>query len=245
MSTIALCSGKGAPGTTFCAINVASALRRSGADVLLLDLDPAGGDIAAYLGLDTRRGLYPLLRMDAGVPEPAALLAESEERAGVRVVCGFPETSALSRNVDLLGASVKRAGEDRSVVCDLGRVTDAGARIAARADLVVVVVRPDLVSVLGAERAVRGLVSEGVARDRICALVSGVERRRPADVSEVRTALDLEVIGSVSLHRPSARKSLLSQMPVAKGPLMRAFDVLAATVRQPRTHDSPKEVAVA
>lgn len=246
MSLVALCSGKGAPGTTFVAINLAAAMARGGDDVVLLDLDPAGGDIAAFLGLDTRRGIYPLLRMDNGVPEPPALLAEAQERHGLRTVCGFPEASALSASVDLLSNTVRRAGEERAVLCDLGRITKEGARLAAGADLVLLVVRPDLVSVLGAERALRRLEAEGVTHDRIAAVVSCIERRRPADPQEVGSALGADVIGSIPIHRSSARRALLSQIPVPKGPLPRSFDSMASRVRGRLVAISqPKEMVVA
>jgi len=246
VSVVAVCSGKGAPGATFCAVHLAAALARAGEEVLLLDLDPAGGDVAAYLGLDTRRGLYPLLRMDNGIPEPVALLAEAEERDGVRAVCGFPEPSALSTSVDLLARTIQGAGDGRTVVCDLGRVSAESARVAARSDLILLVVRPDLVSVLGAERALRRLESEGVARERIAVVVAGAERRRPADLAEVSGALGLDVIGSTPINRRAARAVLQSQMPVRKGPLARAFLGLAKTVhgRSVATHH-PEEVAVA
>lgn len=246
MSVVAVCSGKGAPGTTFAAINLAAAMASASDDVLLIDLDPAGGDVAAYLGLDTRRGIYPLLRMNNGLPEPTSLLAEAEDRGGMRAVCGFPEASVLSASVDLLSGSVKHAGETRTVVCDLGRVTAEGARVAARADLVLLVVRPDLVSVLGAERALRRLESEGVTRDRITVLVACAERRRPADLGEVSGALGLEVIASIPIHRRSARTAMLSQMPIAKGPLVRAFAALATGVRARLSPaEESKEVAAA
>lgn len=240
-----MCSGKGSPGATCCAINLAAGLATD-SEVLLLDLDPAGGDVAAYLGLDTRRGLYPLLRMDSGLPDAPALLAEAEEREGVRAVCGFLEPSALSASVDLLARTVEDADRERTVVCDLGRVTAESARVAARADLVLLVVRPDVVSVLGAERALRRLESEGVARQRIAAVVSCSERRRPADLAEVAGALGLDVIGSTPIHRRAARQALLAQTAVKKGPLARAFRGLATTVRERFvTVAQPKEVAAA
>lgn len=245
MSVVSVCSGKGSPGATFCAVNLAAAFARAGDEVLLLDLDPAGGDVAAYLGLDTRRGLYPLLRMDNGIPDVAALLADSEERAGVRAVCGFPEPSALSAGVDLLARTIGDAGAERTVVCDLGRVTEESAAVAARSDVVLLVVRPDLVSVLGAERALRRLDQAHVAEDRIGVVVSCAERRRPADLAEVAGALGLDVLGSTPIHRRSARRALTSQMPVAKGPLARAFGTLATSVRDRMTASTSKEVVAA
>lgn len=56
MNTIGVCSGKGSPGATFVAVNLAASLLAEDRDVLLIDLDPNGGDIAGYLGLDPRNG---------------------------------------------------------------------------------------------------------------------------------------------------------------------------------------------
>lgn len=60
MTTIAVTSGKGSPGATFVAVNLAGAFARLGRDVALVDLDMSGGDIGAYLGLDPRKGLHAL-----------------------------------------------------------------------------------------------------------------------------------------------------------------------------------------
>lgn len=244
MSVVTICSGKGAPGVTFCAVNLSAALARAGDEVLLLDLDPSGGDVAAYLGLDTRRGLFPLLRMNNGIPDATVLLAEAEERAGVQAVSGFPESSALSAATDLLAGMIRRAAVDRTLVVDLGRVSTESASVAASSDLVLLVVRPDLVSVLGAERALRRLDHAGVERERIAVVVSCAERRRPADLTEVADSVGVAVIGSTPIHRSGARKALLSQMPVAKGPLTRAFNSLGGSVKA-RLELAEKEVAAA
>lgn len=226
MSVVCVSSGKGSPGATFVASNLAAALARAGEEVLLLDLDPAGGDLCCYLGLDPRRGLYPLVRMEGGIPGPERFITEAEERAGFLAVCGFPEASDLA-SPELL-ASALRAGRaaGRTVVADLGRASDAVGAVAAEADRVVLVVRPDLVSVLGAERALRSIESS-VAGERIGVVVSGVERRRSGDLAEVREALRLPALGSVPLDRKGARKALLAQAPAETKRLMRAFEYLA------------------
>ena len=57
MSAVVVCSGKGSPGATFVAANLAAALSRvKEEEPLLLDLDPAGGDLCCYLGLDRYPG---------------------------------------------------------------------------------------------------------------------------------------------------------------------------------------------
>jgi cellulose biosynthesis protein BcsQ len=227
MSVIAVCSGKGSPGATFVGVNLAAALARAGEPPLLLDLDPSGGDLCCYLGLDPRRGLYPLLRLEGGVPQADCLLAEAEERAGYLAVSGFPEPCEFASSEVIVGLAMAAKSVDRTVLIDLGRASELIAPAAGMADRTILVARPDLVSVLGAERALRRLGAAGVKRDRIDVVVSGVERRRPGDLAEVEEALRLPVVGSVPLDRRGARKALLEQAPVRTRRLLRAFDALA------------------
>jgi Flp pilus assembly CpaE family ATPase len=240
LSAIVVCSGKGSPGATFVAVNLATALARAKQDAMLLDLDPAGGDLCCYLGLDPRRGLYPLLRMEGSVSGPSRLLAEAEERSGVPVVGGFPEASELASPDVLLGALAAASAPDRIIVADIGRVATANAPIAAQAELVLLVVRADLVSVLGAERALRQLEAAGANRERIGAVVSCHERRRPADLAEVGEALRLPIVGTVPLDRRGARKALIAQRPAATRRLSRAFDALSRAARRTLL-DAPAE----
>lgn len=232
MTTVAVCSGKGSPGTTFVAIDLSAALARSGQPVLLLDLDPAGGDVAAYLGLDPRRGLFPLLRMNAGVPDGSAIAREAEEVAGILAMAGFPEAFSAAPP-EVLASVIESAGTaDRWVVADVGRVDEASATVARGVDLCIVVARPDLVSVLGAERALRHLERGGVDRTRIVSVLCGADRRRPADVAEVAEALRVPLLGTVPWNRRAARKEMTSQRPAEKGPLARAFALLTASMRE-------------
>ncbi|MGH2595183.1 MAG: AAA family ATPase [Actinomycetota bacterium] len=232
MSAIVLCSGKGSPGATFIAVNLAAALARAKQNAVLLDLDPAGGDVCCYLGLDPRRGLYPLLRMEGRVSEPSRLLAESEERAGFHVVVGFPQASELASPDVLAGALAAASSPDRVTVADVGRVTTTSAPIAAQAELVLLVVRADIVSVLGAERALRQLEAAGTDREQIGAVVSCHERRRPADLAEVGEALRLPIVGAIPLDRRGARKALIAQHTTATRRLTRAFDALSKAARR-------------
>lgn len=245
MSVVAVCAGKGSPGTTFVAVNLAAALAER-RDVLLVDLDPSGGDVAAYLGLDPRRGLYPLLQMSSTAPEGQALLKEAEERAGFAAVCGFPDPcteAVVWRLPDVLRAA---RSTGRAVVADLGRVGDRTPIVAVEADRVLLVVRPDLVSVAGAERALRLLGSREFPLKRIVAIVSGLERGHPGDLAEVAGALGVPVVGSVPLHRRAARGALLSQAPVAKGRVPQAFRRLAAALEEPEAApvEAPAPVAL-
>lgn len=230
MSVVAICSGKCSPGATFVAGNLAAAMARAGEEVLLLDLDPSGGDLCCYLALDPRRGLYPLLRLEGGVPGPERLLAEAEERVGFLVVSGFPESSDMASPEVLAGILNTARATGRTVLADLGRASEAIETALGEADRVILVVRPDLVSVLGAERALRRLDGAGISRERVDVVVSGLERRRPADLAEVEEALRLPVLGSVPLDRRGARKALIEQAPAGTRRLRSAFDALAQRV---------------
>jgi MinD-like ATPase involved in chromosome partitioning or flagellar assembly len=232
VSAIVVCSGKGSPGATFVAVNLAAAVARAGEETILLDLDPSGGAVCCYLGLDPRRGLYPLLRMEGGVSGSERLMAEAEERSGFGVVGGFPDSSDLATSKILRETLAAADTPGGTVVADIGRVSAATAPVAAEADLVLLVVRADLVSVLGAERALRHLEAAGANRERVQAVVCGHERRRPADLAEVREALRLPVLGAVPLDRRGARKALLAQRPVTTRRLVGAFDALSNAARR-------------
>lgn len=229
MSVIGICSGKGSPGATFVSVNLAGAMARAGDEVLLLDLDRSGGDVAAYLGLDPRRGLYPLLRMNGALSQPEMLLREAEKRNGLLCVGGMPEDAPV--DVETLGDVLRVASDSgKVVIADLGRIDPQNFSLARQADLVLVVVRPDLVSVLGAERALRALRATCDPK-RLRAVVTEIERRRPGDVKEVADAIRVPVLGSVPLHRRAARWTIVSQTLADKGPLARAFSTLATAVR--------------
>ena len=226
MTVIAITCGKGSPGGTFVAVNLSAALARAGHQVLLLDLDPSGGDVSCYLGLDPRRGLYPLLRLEGEAPAPDRLLAEAEEQAGFLAVSGLPEAGNVTSEVLVRILQAARS-TGYTVVADLGRASDASEGAIREADRVSVVVRPDLVSVLGADRALRRLSAAGVPLEGVGVIISGLDRRRPGDRAEVQDALLVPVLHAIPFDRRGARKALLEQVPAGTKRLRAAFDGLA------------------
>lgn len=60
MNQFALCSVKGAPGTTTLALAMTSALAHDLGDAALVEADPAGGDLAGLLGLAVDPGMASL-----------------------------------------------------------------------------------------------------------------------------------------------------------------------------------------
>lgn len=227
MSLVAVGAGKGSPGCSFVSINLATALAETGPQVLLLDLDPYGGDLAAYLNLDPRKGIHLLARSTS--PFLEALSREGELRRNVLCVSGFPRSA--DGNPELIETTLAAArGTGQNVITDLGRVGSGTAPLFSSADLVLVVVRPGLVAVHGARRAIQDLQDAGIASSRIHAVVNGWERQRPADLAESAAALPVRTLGAIPLDRRAARRSETAQTPIDKGAALNAFRAFASEV---------------
>lgn len=228
MTTIAVASGKGSPGTTFVAVNLSAALARRGAGVCLVDVDVTGGDVGAYLGLDPRKGLHALSLISGHRPVPEELRAELQYRFDFGVVGGVnrPATQDLM-DPDFVAESSKVLA--RTVLLDVGRIPGPGLGAARLADALLLVVRPDVVSVRGAERALAVLEEAGVKKDTIRLVVNGHRRRRLGDVSDIALTLRSPIAGVIPWSATSARRALETQNPTG-GTIARAFTDLAATI---------------
>lgn len=244
MRSIAVCSGKGSPGATFVAVNLAHAMVGAGRPALLLDLDPNGGDIAGYLGLDPRRGLYPMGLLGKGNYSTETLQTEIDERCGVPCISGFPR--AIESDSSLLAHILDSAiGTGWEVVADVGRIDRRSAEVAARTERVLIVVKPDLISIHGAERAKVTLLEAGVEPERLRLVVSGWDWRHPADVAEIGDSLGAPVLRMIPLGLRAARRALHAQTPIQSGRLAKAFSGLAAQLVEEPVATGVVEVAVA
>jgi MinD-like ATPase involved in chromosome partitioning or flagellar assembly len=191
--------GKGGPGATVLAANLAIAMARMGKQCLLVDLDPTGGDIGAYLGperLDPKRGLLPLLKLERSAIACEAVKRESQEVApGLTVLLG-----SLRPAADLLAgrtADVLRSADRTTdvVVADLGRSVPSSPMLdgLSEVDGLFLAARPDLQGALAAERALSLIGNE--ASVQVVAIK--VRRRRAADVAELSEALGRPIVASV------------------------------------------------
>lgn len=228
MSIIAICSGKGSPGCTFTSINLAHALSAS-RQVLLIDLDVHGADCGAYLGLDPRSGLYPLMRLEGKTPTSESLMGEAQVVSGFLVIAGIPRAHDVDREM-ITGALEAARALPHLVVVDLGRVTSESTQLLKHAELVLVAARPDVVGVYGANRAIEMLERAGHETSRTFAVVSGWEWRRSGDLSEAVDAIRVPVIGTIPLDRRESRRALMAQQPLQRGSALKAFKALAGEV---------------
>ncbi len=202
MTAIAVVAGKAAPGATTVANALTLAVEEA---VLLIDADPAGGDVVPGLlpgRASTDTGLLSwlvatrhLTAIDATtlLPQHALSLPEAGD-AWVLAGLQRPSQAAVlsSGGWSRLATAVERCGPvlGRTVIVDIGRLGDAsGWPVVDVCDVVLLVVRPTARSVQGASTAIELLRRRLGDLDRVRVVVNGAGPYTPAQVAE---ALELE-----------------------------------------------------
>ena len=204
---VALTSGKGAPGKTTMAIALAALLGARGHDLVLLDADLRGGNVAPYLDLDPRRGLVGLSQPDAPLAD------ELQEGPGFRVLAGLerPELSA-GMGEEVLPRVVAQLRERFDlIVADLGAPPDR--QLLAQAEWVLVVTGPDLVSIWNARIAVPA-ITDGARGTVTSVIVNRREGRDHHEAAEIERALGIPVGAVVREERAAARRTVADQRPL-------------------------------
>jgi Mrp family chromosome partitioning ATPase len=227
---VVVTGGKGGPGATTLAVGLAGAWAAAGRSVLLADLDPAGGDVAAHLPVpDVRRGVAPLLGLPVGRLDPAAVQAESSPvRWGLLVLVGLPraDTGGLLRP-DAVGMLLRAARGVPGVellVVDPGRLLPASvaAVTLGLAEVRVLAARADLPGALAAQRALAATQHAGALA------VVAVAVQRPADAAELAHALGRPLAGVIPADPKAVRRALQTGEPPTSGRLGHAYAALAA-----------------
>ncbi|WP_370441345.1 hypothetical protein [Kineococcus halophytocola] len=260
-------SAKGSPGVTTTALLAAALWPRP---ALLLEADPAGGDVAARLSaadgapLDTGRGLLPLLTAARRGLDAAAVLDQAQPVAGgSRVVLGLtgPQQAAaggrgwaaLTAAVEDLGAGPGQEGTD--VLLDAGRVGAAPVHLdlLRASDRVVLLVRADAAAVLHARDRLRLLGTALRRRDGllprtgVVVVGDGAGRGRDAAgaVEVLRAAQPwVEDLGRLPHDRTGA--AVFTGTPVARPErtaLVRAGRVLVTALAGRAVHPAPRSAA--
>lgn len=195
---VCVTGGKGGPGATVLAANLGLAVARTGKRCLLVDLDPFGGDLGAYLGperLDPRRGLLPLLKLERAAVAREAVERESQEvSSGLMVLLGSLRPAAdllVGRTADVFRSADRVADV---VVADLGRTVPSPALDGlSQARIVLLAAHADLQGALAAERALSLIGKQAPIR----IVATRVRRRRVADVTELAEALGRPIAASI------------------------------------------------
>ena len=229
---VVVTGGKGGPGATTLAVGLAGAWAAAGRPVLLADVDPAGGDVAAHLPVgEVRRGVGPLLGLAGGRLDAGAVWAETVEAGPfLRVLAGLPRPDsagllAAPTAVSLLTAA-RRLERVEVLVVDAGRLLPgtAAAGVLGVAEVGVLAVRAELPGALAAQRA----LDAAPAGIGLALVAVAVPRRRSGDVAELAEALGRPVAGVLPADPHGVRRAVERGWPPVRGRLGRGYAALAA-----------------
>jgi MinD-like ATPase involved in chromosome partitioning or flagellar assembly len=213
VALLPLCSVKGGPGVTTAACALGAVWPRERPTPIVVECDPAGGDLAARFGLEVTRGVVSLTVALERAHDVAAaadrnpLLEHAQQlRGGLYVVVAPTSPEEMRLPLDRLAEDLSilaHAGCD--VIADCGRLESWGvrertpiARLIQRAGLVVVVARPTLEEI---QHLHAWLPSLHALRVEVLVLLS---QRGPYPPDEIATALDTPVIGTLPFDSAGA-----------------------------------------
>ncbi len=235
---VVVTGGKAGPGATTLAVGLAGAWAASGRRVLLVDLDPAGGDVAAHISVGEirGRGVAAVLAAGGGRVEPGGVAAEAVEVAvGLRVLIGLPRPDAAGLLRPEVGSAVVQAARQVSgvevVLVDGGRLLPgsvAQALLGLPGAVGVLAARADVPGALAAQRAL--LVAAEVTTTPLALVAVGVRRRMSGDVAELAAALEHPVSGVVPAWRRQLGRAIQTGQLPTGGRLGRAYQTLAAAL---------------
>ena len=194
MSAVALASVKHSPGVTTTALALATA---AGAEAVVVEADPAGGDIAARAGLALEPGLLTLAAAARHAGTRISVDAHLQHVACGAAVLVAPSSPELASGaLRTIGSRLASVVEGRIGFIDLGRVTDGVSALERipGADLVLLVAEP---TVAGVEHLRVRLADDRNAHSTPTAvLLVGERPYRSADVEE---ALGIPVVGALAV----------------------------------------------
>lgn len=237
-NVVAVVSGKGAPGVTTVAIALAAALGERRRRAALVDADLRGGNVAAYLDLDPRRGLLALVYGADSGSLGIRLDDELQDAPGFSALAGIERSESRSQISSELMSGVLAVLRSRYeyVVADLGEVipgvsSPAGDTVLRSNGAVLLVTRGDLVSLWNARACLRHLQEGlGLPTEGIGIVLNRREKRDQYRHSDVERALGAPVLGVVPEDRRAALAAIERQLPLtaASGPAARELRSLAA-----------------
>ncbi len=240
MTTIAFVSAKGSPGVTTSVVGLAAAWPNEQSP-LIVECDPAGGDLAQRFAMGSDLGLVSFAA--AARREPAELSDHAQELpGGVRVVAAPSVAEQASASVGLVAQQPDSIALNGVLLVDCGR-TDARSLtwpIIERADFVVLLTRPTASDVTHAV----ALAPQLLERSNSVALLVAGTGPYPAD--EVASVVGVAGLGVLPWDKDGA--ALLSgerqsRRAVTRSPLLRSCRSVAHTLCDLLTIDTQAEVA--
>ena len=237
-TVVAVFSPRGGVGKTTLAINLALALAQTGAQVALVDMDLARGEVAVALRLPTAQTLADLEEKELADPTPASLQkASCLYKAGLVAfpARGSPQEAEEKTRRIASAALLALQGLYAYVVVDAPSDLGEGTlELLDAADQIVVPLAPDLASIHSTARVLEIFPSLGYEKPvhLVCNRVGAAEELTRAQVEEGlggREVLEVphepEAPRALTLHRP-----LLEERP--ESPAARAIQRLAQRIQE-------------
>ena len=227
---VALFGGKGSPGRTTIAANVAVGLAQAGENVALVDADLSGGDVAVLLaGLHPRANLFTLAHAVSGHREltEAAVEPELQEwglSGRLRVLVGLPKPGMAAAVSAPFVASLLEYFRTRYAytLVDLAQPGSSGIGEVERAilgvtDLVLVVCGSEVLAAWHCQQALAVFKAQvsGMA-EKLQLVVNRADRKWQAGPLDVAAALEWEraPLGVIPYDYPAVQAALRSQSPL-------------------------------
>lgn len=247
---VALFSGKGSPGRTTIAVNLAVALAQAGESVALVDADLSGGDVAALLaGLHPRANLFTLAHAVSGHRELTETAVEPELQpwgsgGHLRVLVGLPKPGMAAAVSGPFVASLLEYFRSRYpyTVVDLAQPGSSGIGGVERAvldaiDLVLVICGSEVLAAWHCQQALATLKAQvSGAAERLQLVVNRADRKWQAGPLDVAAALEWgrAPLGVIPYDYSAVQAALRSQVPLvlSRSRAGRALRELTIAVRR-------------
>lgn len=216
--TVAFLGTKGGTGTTTMMVNIGAELRRvTGRATVLVDLKPAPGDVALFLGLRPRHTLTHLL--DRVAWRDAGLLGDyvSPHPCGVDVLAAGEEWGRpSSRDAEGVEATVHALRTTHDLVAiDVGStLTPATAAALQAADLIVLVANPDVPCLRNLQRLTDAVRLQGVSADRLRMLLNRASDYGSVSAAQIGSVLGVPIDWSVPSDYRTVAAAVTSGVPV-------------------------------
>lgn len=166
---IAVASAVGGCGASFTAVNLATEIARQHGHCGLFDFRHPRGDLHSLLNLKPQFSLGDLCRSAAEVDHAMLRQAITEHGSGIHLLASdlafdspLHHSEALSQIADLGNSTFSH------VIIDMGLFADPAApAIIRRSELVIILMRLDVVAVIKTRRLIEYLIEQGVGPDHI------------------------------------------------------------------------------
>jgi pilus assembly protein CpaE len=234
---IGLLAPSGGSGSSTVAVNVAVVLAKEHKSCALLDLKLEGGDLAALLDLKPTHTLADLCRNAARMDRVMLEGSLVRHGSGIHLLAppqSFADSAAINAEGVRQALALTRAAFPY-VLADLGySFREEQVQVLRQADLVLLVLRLDIPSLLNTRRTLERLERLGVARDRVHLVANRYGQPKELPAGKAQSALGAKIFHYIPDDPKTVNRATNSGVPaVLDAPsarISKSFMQLAASI---------------